>query len=230
MDPGLLDRAFDTLASTARLSGAYRTVSRALLESLGDSGSPRSSGTPVTVLDVGAGRGDLLMHLQRVLAGRGIGIRAIGGDRHPGALALARSHRDDAPGAPGLVRLAASRLPLATGSVDYVVSTVTLHHLGRSEAARFLAEAQRVSRRGWIVVDLRRSPLTYLAVRLLAETAWRGNPLPRHDGPISVRRSFRVPEIRELLLERGLMDARVSAEPPLHVTVRGGELVGGGRR
>lgn len=229
MDPGLLDRAFDTLASTARLSGAYRTVSRALLGSLGDSGSPQSSGPPAIVLDVGSGRGDLLRHLERTLAARGIEIRSVGGDRHPGALALARARRDGASGAPGLVRLAASRLPLATGSVDYVVSTVTLHHLNRAEATRFFGEAVRVSRRGWIVVDLRRSPVTYLAVRLLAETAWRGNPLPRHDGPISVRRSFRVQEIRELLAEGGLTGARVSAEPPLHLTIRGGELARDGR-
>lgn len=227
MDPARLDRAFDALTRAARLSGAYRQVARALLRTLeGDSlGSDEedrpSRGRRVDVLDVGTGRGDLLRYLRERLRRRGIAVRPVGGDLHPVALRLARR---DSDGAPSLLRLSASRLPLADGSVDFVVSTITLHHLSRGAAARFLAEAHRVARRGWIVVDLRRSLPTRLLVRLLAETAWRSNPLPRHDGPISARRAFRTAEMRGLLEEVGLPGARVRPSLPCHLTVTGGEL------
>lgn len=175
---------------------------------------------PVTVLDVGSGRGDLLRHLEGRLAPEGVELHALGGEIHPVALRLARERSRSQ----GLVRLSAPRLPFEDASVEFLVSTITLHHLDRPGVVRFLEEAHRVSRRGWIVVDLRRSLATRLVVRLLAETLWRGNPLPRHDGPISVRRAFRTGEVRELLSRAGISDATVRQAPPFHLTIAGREL------
>lgn len=229
MEAGPLDRAFDALSRAARISGAYRAVSRSLATALGPAGGrgrdPERGGgrpreDPITVLDVGSGRGDLLRHLEEHLGVRGVELRSLGGEIHPVALRLARGR----PGPFRLVRLSAPRLPFADSSVDFVVSTITLHHLDRAGAVRFLSEAHRVARRGWIVVDLRRSLPTRLAVRLLAATLWRRNPLPRHDGPVSVRRSFRPEEARELLSRAGVSGASVRASPPLHLTIAGGEL------
>ena len=175
---------------------------------------------PVTVLDVGSGRCDLLRHLRRELSRRGLAVRTLGGDLHPLAPELARAR----PGAPRVLRLHGSRLPLADRSVDFVVSTITLHHLDRDQVPGFFAEAHRVSRAGFIVVDLHRTVPARIGVGILSATVWRGNPLPRHDGPVSVRRAFRVRELRELLDVAGVDRATVTAWPPFHVTVHGGCL------
>lgn len=214
----LLDRAFDALSRAARVSGVLRTVSRALAGALA-SASPEP-GRPVRVLDVGAGRGDLLDRLEEDLAAAGTTVDGISGEPHPAAALLAREAR---PGG-RLVRLSASRIPLVGDSVDFVVSTLTLHHLDRDDAVRFLREAHRVARRGWIVVDLHRTLPTRLAVELLSATVWLRNPLPRHDGPVSVRRAFRTGEIEDVLAEAGIDRAGVRRGPPLHLTITGGEL------
>jgi SAM-dependent methyltransferase len=217
----LLDRAFDALSRTARVSGVLRTVSRALTGALA-SGLPEP-GTPVRVLDVGAGRGDLLGRLEKDLGKEGRTVDGISGEPHPAAARLARRAR---PGA-RLVRLSAPRIPLAGNAVDFVISTLTLHHLDRDDAVLFLREAHRVARRGWIVVDLRRTLPTRLMVELLSATVWLRNPLPRHDGPVSVRRAFRTREIEDLLAEAGIGRAGVRRGPPLHLTITGGELYRG---
>lgn len=238
-DPELLDRALDALARANRRYGGTRAVWRPLARAL--ERLPPDSGE-VLVLDVGAGGGDMARELGRRVRRRGFRPRLLLGDRHGETLKLARrrglrdptasrpgpggeGRRRDGRAGAGLLRLAADRLPLRSGAVDFVVSATTLHHLERDEALRFLREADRVARLGWVVADLRRSWPAYLAVQLLAHTAWRENPLPRFDGPRSVRRAFTVEEARGLLREAGLPAARVRAAPPFRLTLLGGEAV-----
>jgi len=46
----------------------------------------------------------------------------------------------------------------------------------------------------------------------MARSVWR-NPITRHDGPLSVRRSYRAPEVKEMLWQAGL-HARVQRHFP----------------
>lgn len=240
-DPELLDRALDALSRANRQFGGTRVVWRPLARAL-EALPPSSAG--VRLLDVGAGGGDLGRELARRVRGRGPRVRLLLADRHGGTLRLARRRgRADGDGGgtgseggrsdvgPGtakpapLLRLRAGRLPLRTDAVDFVISASTLHHLSRSEALRFLREADRVAERGWIVTDLRRSWPTYLAVRALSATLWRDNPLPRRDGPRSVRRAFTRGEARGLLDEAGLVGARAEAARPFRIRLTGGEAL-----
>lgn len=207
--------------------------------------SPREKGAPprLTVADVGAGGGGMAAELARRFAARGWRPLMLLGDRHPAVLRIAAgrvggeaaeaeaSPEEAAAGGRGrgdtrfrLLRLTAGRLPFATGTADYVVSATTLHHLEREEAVSFLREADRVARRGWVVADLRRSLPAYAAVSFLARTLWRRNPLPRRDGPVSVRRAFTPAEADELLREAGLPRARARAARPFRIALLGGSL------
>jgi hypothetical protein len=91
----------------------------------------------------------------------------------------------------------ASALPVRRGGVDLVVSVLTLHHLAPENAAGALGEMARAGRLGFIVNDLWRARLgvflVWLTTRLL-----RCHRISRHDGPLSVRRSYSPPEIRRL--------------------------------
>lgn len=120
------------------------------------------------------------------------------------------------------VRLTAGSLPFRDDSFDVAVSATMLHHLEREEARAFLRELDRVAVSGWVVTDLRRSRVAWLAVRLLAATLWRRHPLPREDGPASVRRAFTAREARDLLAEAGLGDASVERLRPFRLRIARG--------
>lgn len=225
-DPELLGRALDALARANDRFGGTRAVWRPLARAL-DRAQPSGR---VRLLDVGAGGGEMAREIARRLRERGLRPRVVLGDRHGQTLRLARRRL----GADGrrpprfrLVRLGADRLPFGDDAVDFVICATTLHHLERPEARRFLREADRVARRGWVVADLRRSWPAYLAVRLLALTLWRRNPLPRRDGPRSVRRAFTPEEAARLLEEAGLEDARARPARPFRLALLGGEAVAG---
>lgn len=223
-DPDALREALEGLSRAGRWLGGERLLRREVAGLLGEATPGR-----IRILDVGAGSGAGALRLSRWLCRRGWRPRLVLGDRHAGTLRIARRRtRGEArnrgvvnvgraggaePGSPRLVRLTAPRLPFADGAFDLVVSSTTLHHLERSEARDFLSELARVSTRGWALVDLRRSAVTYTAVRLLGETLWRGSLLNRRDGPVSVRRAFTAAEARALAREAGRDGATVTARP-----------------
>jgi hypothetical protein len=78
-----------------------------------------------------------------------------------------------------------------------------LHHLAEHDAARLLGQMARAAATGILINDLVRGPLEYalawLGCRLLSTS-----PIVRHDGPVSVRAAFTVPEVRELARQAGL--------------------------
>ena len=232
-DPEVLREALDALSRAGRWLGGDRLLRKEVARQL--RGIPPG---PVRLLDVGTGSGASAQRLSRWLSRRGWQPSLVLSDRHAETLRIARrrlprggSHGEPEAGEPDaegrLVRLTAGRLPFAEDAFDLVISSATLHHLERSGATAFLAELARVSKRGWVVVDLRRSLLTYAAVRLLAGTVWRRNPLNRWDGPVSVRRSFTGAEARALAREAGREEATVTVRP-FRLAIRGAE--GGGAR
>jgi len=218
VDGVALEDALDALADANRAFGGRRAVLRPLGRVLaGDRPGP------IRILDVGAGGGDVSRALARRLRSRGWRPRLVLGDLHDRTLRLARARIGArGPGNVRYVRLSASTLPFRDASFGLALSSTMLHHLEREEAVRFLREIERVADRAWVVTDLRRSRLTCAAVRTLAATLWRRNPLPRRDGPVSVRRSFTPAEARELLGEAGLHGARVERAGPFRLRLRGG--------
>lgn len=208
-DRALLADALEAIADTNRWTGGDRLQRRELLRLL-DGARPGG----VVILDVGAGNGDASLRLARRLRRLGWEPRVLLADLHGMVLDIARERlqtrlEPEEMEAFRFVRLDGPDLPLADRSVDVALCATTLHHLERRPAGRFLKELCRVSRRGWVVTDLRRSRLSYAAVRLLSVTVWRRNPLNRADGPVSVRRAFTPREIRALLEEAGVTDVRV---------------------
>lgn len=227
-DPGCdvrrLRRALDGLARVHRLTGGHRLLAGPLIRHM--SNGQYSSGGTLLLLDVGAGGGEGAASVRRGLAAAGRPSRAVLADLHPTTIRLARRRR----AAEGslepyrFVRLTAPRLPFPDSAFDLACSATTLHHLDRGEAVRFLAELDRVSGGRWVVTDLRRSRLALAAVRLLAATLWLVNPLPRRDGPLSVRRSYTPEELQALLREAGLHDARIDRKGPVRMRAVGGRL------
>jgi Methyltransferase domain len=136
---------------------------------------------------------------------RGRRIRVLALDRDSATLKYARGYAAAYPEIT-LVQGDALALPVRPGSVDLVISALTLHHLQPEEATRYLAEMDAAARLGWVVNDLVRSraALVWLLTRLFSRSA-----MARHDGPMSILRSYTPPEVTALCEKAGLFDVKV---------------------
>jgi len=162
-------------------------------------GMPR--GTRLTILDVGSGHGDMLRRIHGWCRARGFEPDLIGLDLNPWSTATARDATS-----PEL------RIEYRTGDVfafepdrgiDAVVSAQFTHHLSDEQIVAFISWMERVARLGWFVSDLHRHPVPYHLFRGLAYVA-RWHRFVRHDGPVSIARSFRREDWIRYLREAGV--------------------------
>jgi ubiquinone/menaquinone biosynthesis C-methylase UbiE len=161
----------------------------------------------VTVLDVGTGAGDIPRELVRWARREGRRIRIFALDRDPATLQIAATLVRDYPEITFL-RGDALRLPIRAGAVDLTISAMTLHHLEPDAGVQYLAEMNRAARVGFVVNDLVRSRLAHWVVWLITRFITRG-AISRHDGPLSVKRSYTPGEVSGLCEQAGLKDVDV---------------------
>jgi ubiquinone/menaquinone biosynthesis C-methylase UbiE len=155
---------------------------------------------PALVIDVGGASG----HFARWLLARSTGdVRVVVVDRE--LLALP---------APGLLCVCAdaAALPFRDGAADAVTTALTLHHLEPDLAVRALGEMRAVARRGVIVNDLLRTRLT-LALAWLVTRLFTRHRFARHDGPLSVRRSYAPAEVVVLAEKAGIARVAIHRYP-----------------
>ena len=161
----------------------------------------------ITVLDVGTGAGDIPRALVRWARGEGRRIRVFALDRDADTLKIAAQVVRAYPEIVFL-RADALSLPIRPGSVDLTISAMTLHHLEPEAGVRYLAEMDATARVGMIVNDLVRSHIAHAVVWLITRFITR-SAISRHDGPLSVRRSYTPHEVSGLCERAGVRDASV---------------------
>jgi SAM-dependent methyltransferase len=161
----------------------------------------RAAGRPrtLTVLDVGAGSGDISGHLLRWARRRGVALHLVLADIHPATCAQAAAFHRDAPGV-SVLCADVLRLPV---QVDIVTAALFLHHFPTAELPAVLGAMARAARAGVVVNDLQRSVWAWLGI-WLATRLFSRNRMIRSDAPLSVRRGFRAAELRALRRSMGL--------------------------
>ncbi|MHB8645299.1 MAG: methyltransferase domain-containing protein [Thermomicrobiales bacterium] len=168
-----------------------------------------SRGTPVTLLDIATGSGDIPRALIRWGGRRGYDLRVQATDVSEEVLAVARRETAGEP-AITLEACDARALPYPTGAFDIAICSLALHHFRRAEAVQVLAEMGRVARRGVILNDLTRTWSGYVGAWLLGNVTTR-NPLTRHDAPLSILRAFTPDELAAMAREAGLTDIKITS-------------------
>jgi ubiquinone/menaquinone biosynthesis C-methylase UbiE len=165
--------------------GTHTTA--ALLRRIGE----ESAQTTLTLLEVGAGAGDVQAAAQRIFKKNGHKLQVTLLDRMWTHLPRngSRSVAGDA-----------LHLPFRDAAFDVVGCSLFVHHLEAEELQEFAREALRVCRRAVLINDLIRSPL-HLALVYAGLPLFRSR-ITRHDAPASVRRAYTRAEMLELL--RGL--------------------------
>ena len=191
-----------------RVVNRYLGSRRAVLKHLSAKVPENSS---VTVLDVATGSADLPVAIVDWARRRGVSASITGLDINNCSVEVARVQTAGYPE----IKLRvgdALNLPFSDGCFDFVLCSKTLHHMKDPDAVRLIQEAMRVARRGYIIMDLRRSWIAYGLIYLLTRI-FTGNRITRYDGPLSVLKSFTTRELEALAASAGASNFTISREP-----------------
>ena len=153
------------------------------------------------IVDVGCGGGDMLRSIDAWAEKRGLSVRLTGIDLNPYSIRAAQQ----APQPESWTEWIEGDALTAQLDVeaDIIISSLLTHHLPDADIVRFLAWMERTAQRGWFINDLYRSRDAYVGFGLLAKVAgW--HRFVQHDGPVSIRRSFREADWQHLRAAAGL--------------------------
>jgi ubiquinone/menaquinone biosynthesis C-methylase UbiE len=173
--------------------------------------------TNFSLLDVGAGSGELLRVTAAWARQTRRGLRAVGlelNERSAQSI-IEESRRFHEISS---VRGNALQLPFADSEFDYVICSLFTHHFVEEQVIKILGEMSRVSRRRIFVIDLHRHPLAYYLYTTLGKLVLK-NRLIRHDGALSILRSFKPDELLELAQRAGLNDIRIERHFPARLVL-----------
>lgn len=149
-----------------------------------------------SLLDVGFGHGDVLRVIARWARRRNLDCQLVGVDLNPLSKDIANHASSDEP-----------KIEFRTGDYrdqpeqfDFVISSQVGHHMNSVQLRDFLQFMERRARRGWLLSDLDRHPVSYLGFPLLARLM-RVHPIVREDGKLSIARSIRASEWPDILAD-----------------------------
>jgi ubiquinone/menaquinone biosynthesis C-methylase UbiE len=171
-------------------------------------------GSRATILDVGAGSASVARQLERRLERQDLKARVIATDLQWRHLAVGR-----AGGGREFPCVAADvfSLPFPERSVDWVVSTLLVHHFSPEENVRMLRELARVARSGVLLLDLQRHRLPLLFIWLAGRVAFKSR-VSVEDGAASVRQAY-TREEAQAFASRAIPGARVERVFPFRLLI-----------
>lgn len=208
LDAGTYTRVLHDLARVNTITLARRPTLAFLDRAVGHRRSFK-------LLDVGFGDGDMLRAIARWAGRRGIAAELVGIDLNERSAAAATE-----AASPDLAidYRTGDYADLAGEGWDCVVSSLVAHHMDRPQLTAFLRFMDREARAGWLVNDLHRHGFAYSGWPLLAGLM-RWHPIVRHDGHLSIARSYRPAEWKPLLAEAGVSGARIFRTFPFRLCV-----------
>lgn len=194
------------LARTNRWTLAYRPVLRWLD---GYAAAAQARTEPLRILDVACGYGDALRRIDQWAKARRVAVELTGLDLNPDATAIAA---EASPASSRIQWVNADVFAYAPSTpVDLVVSSLFTHHLAEDDIIRFLQWMEKHASLGWLINDLSRSASPYYLFRAFSALA-RLHRFVRHDGPVSIARSFVQEDWRRICTAAGLGDHDIAIE------------------
>jgi 2-polyprenyl-3-methyl-5-hydroxy-6-metoxy-1,4-benzoquinol methylase len=188
-----LERDLQRLRQLNRWFGSYRLVLKIMQRWI-------KPGTPLRMVDLATGSGDIARLLVDFARKIGAHIEVDAVDRQSATLQIARKlsarypeisfHDADILGWAG------------AAEYDIVLCSLVLHHFSDADAVSVLRRCRELSKRFVLVSDLRRGFLLRTGVYLLTAAIFR-EPMTRFDARLSARRAFSFSEMRQLAIRAG---------------------------
>jgi SAM-dependent methyltransferase len=166
------------------------------------------------LLDVGFGSGDMLRAVSRLAKKHAVAAELIGVDINLKSAPVAQAMTPaDAP-----IEYRTGDYRELEGRFDIIVSNLVAHHMSDGELLDFINFMEERAEKGWIINDLHRHGFAYGGYPLLARLL-RVHPIVRADGRLSIARSFRAADWKEILARAGVSEARIVRRFPFRLCV-----------
>ena len=208
------DLPADTYAAVVRDLARVNAVTLAARPTLAFLRANTRAGGRYRLLDVGYGDGDMLRRIAHWGTRAGIAFELVGIDLNPRSQAAARA---DTSATLGIDYRTGDYADLTNEPWDFILSSLVAHHMTTAQLVAFLRFMAENARVGWLVNDLHRHRFAFAGWPLLA-ALFRWHPIVRHDGHLSIARSYRPAEWQPLLRAAGI-DARVFTAFPFRLCV-----------
>ena len=195
-----------------RFIGDFRALGKTLLREIEDQKISNFS-----VLDVGAGSGELLREIAKFARRKNKRAKLFGLELNARS---ADAILDESKNFAQIrsIQANALRLPFDDQTFDYAISSLFTHHLTDEQIIKTLQEMKRVVRRKIFVIDLHRHRGAYLSYKLFC-AAFRISPLVREDGSLSILRSFKPDELEILARKAGFEKIKVGRVFPFRLVL-----------
>ena len=180
-----------------RWIGDRWALRKSLLKQIGG-----SSASEFSVLDVGAGSGEILKEIALFARNTKRKAQLVGLDLNPlsaDSIAAEGHELSEIRSAQGN----AMQLPFDDGTFDYSICSLFTHHFTDEGVVAILREMKRVSRRGIFVIDLHRNKNSYFWYKVFCRV-FRISELVRHDGLLSITKGFTPTELTGIAARAGL--------------------------
>lgn len=206
------DRFLSDIRKVNRFAGDSRALRKTLFPKIS-----RLNSKAFSVLDVGAGSGELLRDISKFAGATGRNARLVGLELNDRSVRSILEESSDHPNI-AAVRGNALSLPFPDAAFDFVISSLFAHHLTDRQIASALSEMARVAKNSVILIDLHRLPMAYVSYKVFC-VVFRMSRLVREDGSLSILRGFVPEELAGLAQNAGLESFGVARSFPFRLVL-----------
>ena len=168
-----------------------------------------------SILDVGAGSGELLRVASTWARNAGTDLLGIGLELNERS---AQAILEESNSSIHSVRGNALKLPFRDGQFDYVICSLFTHHFVDEDVIKIFREMKRVARLRVFVIDLHRHPIAYFLYTTVCRV-FLHTRLLREDGALSILRSFKSDELLRLAKQTDMKNVSVERHFPFRLVL-----------
>ena len=187
MEGEILRDALDKIAKINQLLGGNKVTIDAVKILLKN----KSKQTPIRILDIGCGNGDMLRALANYAIKNDLNFSLIGIDANNFTIQHAKQLSLNYP---NISFECKNIFENTTEECDIMLCTLTLHHFKDKEIIQLLSNIKPLVKVGIIINDLHRNPLAYYLFKALC-FSFNLNDMSREDGLISILRGFKKADL-----------------------------------
>jgi len=152
--------------------------------------------TPLTIVDIGCGDGEMLRQCATYADTKGHTFQLIGVDANAHILAEAKKRSEAFPTIT-FQKIDVFSEENSLPDFDIALYTLFLHHFKNEEIVQLLQKINKKAKVGMVVNDLHRSPFAFWLFKGISSLFLK-TKTARHDGLVSIARGFTKQEIKNI--------------------------------